>query len=89
MSIKISFMHYMRWIRVMLPEAFKEFQVVYVFLATFCFSISLSIGKRSTLGKIWGVAAPSPPPAPPLSPSGLYEPVGKDKKKVHISRVRL
>ena len=50
MSIKISFMHYMTWIRVMLPEA-EELQVVYVFLATFCFSLSLSIGKRSTLGK--------------------------------------
>ena len=51
MSIKISFMRYMRWIRVMLPDVFEEFEVVYVFLATFCFSLSLSIGKRSTLGK--------------------------------------
>ena len=47
----------------MLPEAFEEFEVAYIFLATFCFLLSLSIGKRLTLGKIWrggaGVAAPS------------------------------
>ena len=45
-------MHYMRWIRVIQPDVFKEFEVFYVFLAIFCFSLSLSIGKRSTLGKI-------------------------------------
>ena len=45
-------MHYMRWIRVILPDVFKEFEVFYVVLATFCFSLSLSIGKRPTLGKI-------------------------------------
>ena len=28
MSMKISFMHYMKWIRVMLPVAFEEFKVV-------------------------------------------------------------
>ena len=37
----------------MLPEAFEEFEVAYIFLATFCFLLSLSIGKRLTLGKIW------------------------------------
>ena len=42
----------------MLPEVFEEFQVVYVFLANFCFSLSLSMGKSSTLEKIWGAAAP-------------------------------
>ena len=60
MSIKISFLHYMRWIRVMLPDVFEEFEVVYVFLATFCFSLSLSIGKRSTLGKIRNTSPPHP-----------------------------
>ena len=45
----------------MLPDVFEEFEVVYVFLATFCFSISLSIGKRSA-------------PAPPSSLSGFYGP---------------
>ena len=56
MSIKIKIMHYMRSIRVTLPDLFEEFEVVYVFLATFCFLLSLSIGKRSTLEKIWGAA---------------------------------
>ena len=41
----------------MLPEVFEELQVAYVFLAAFCFSLSLSIGKRSTLGKLWAVSA--------------------------------
>ena len=36
----------------MLPDDFEEFEVVYAFLATFCFSLSLSVGKRSTLRKI-------------------------------------
>ena len=48
----------------MLPDVFEEFEVVYVFLATFCFSLSLSIGKRSTLEKIWGAAVPPVPPSP-------------------------
>ena len=43
MSIKISFMHYMKWTRVMLPVVFKEFEMV--FFATFVFSPSLPIGK--------------------------------------------
>ena len=60
-SIKTSFMHYLRWKRVMLLDVFEEFQVVYVFLATFCFSLSLSIGKRSTLGNIWGGYSPLSP----------------------------
>ena len=57
-------MHYMKSIRVMLPDVLEEFEVVYVFLATFCFSLSLSIGKRSTLEKIWGAAVPPVPPSP-------------------------
>ena len=40
----------------MLPDDFEEFEVVYAFLDTFCFSLSLSVGKRSTLRKI-------PPPS--------------------------
>ena len=35
MSIKISFMHYMEWTRVMLPVVFKEFEMVYIFLLLF------------------------------------------------------
>ena len=48
----------------MLPEAFEEFEVAYIFLATFCFLLSLSIGKRLTLGKIWrgGGRGLQPPP---------------------------
>ena len=61
MSIKISFLYYMKWIRVILPVVFEEFEVVCIFLAIFFFSLQLSIGKRSTLAKIWGAAAPQPP----------------------------
>ena len=32
MLIKISFMHYMQWTRVMLPVVFEEFEMVYMFL---------------------------------------------------------
>ena len=28
LSIKISFMHYMKWMRVMLPVVFEEFELV-------------------------------------------------------------
>ena len=48
----------------MLPEVFEEFEVAYIFLATFCFLLSLSIVKRLTLGGVgwggggWGVRPP-------------------------------
>ena len=59
MSIKINFMHYMKWTRVMLPVVFEEFEVVHTFFAAFFFSLSLSFGKRSTLVKIWeGLQSP-------------------------------
>ena len=50
----------------MLPEVFEEYEVAYIFLATFCFLLSLSIVKRLTLGGggRGGCAAPS----------GFYEP---------------
>ena len=32
LSIKISFMHYMKWTRVMLRVLFEEFEIVYIFL---------------------------------------------------------
>ena len=44
MLIKISFMHYVKWTRVVLPVVFREFEVVYIFFTTF-FSLSLSIAK--------------------------------------------
>ena len=31
MPIKISFMHYMKWTRVMLPVVFEKLKVVYIF----------------------------------------------------------
>ena len=68
MSIKINFMYYMKWIKVILTVVFEEFKVVCIFLAIFFFSLQLSIGKRSTLAKIWGAAAPPSPP-------GFYGPV--------------
>ena len=37
MPIKISFMHYMNPIRVMLPAVFEEFEVAYVFFLLFSF----------------------------------------------------
>ena len=53
-------MHYMKSTRVMLPVIFGKFEMIYIFSATF-FSLSFSIGKRSTLATIWGAAAPQPP----------------------------
>ena len=52
MSINISFIHYMKQITVMLPVVFEEFELVCTFLLFFFFTLSLSIGKRSTLAKI-------------------------------------
>ena len=37
----------------MLLVVFEEFEMVYVFTILF-FSLSLSIGKRSTIAKTWG-----------------------------------
>ena len=51
MSIKISFMHYMKWAIVMLPAVFEEFEIVYIFFAIFFFLVSLSIRKRLKICK--------------------------------------
>ena len=64
MLIKISFMHYVKWTRVVLPVVFREFEVVYIFFTTF-FSLSLSIAKgqlhqKSRDGGGGGPTAPSP-----------------------------
>ena len=61
MSIKISFMQYrnnITWTRVTLPVVFEKFVMVLHFLARFYFSLSLSIGRRSTLAKIWRGCSP-------------------------------
>ena len=39
MSIKICFLHYVKWTRVMLPVAFEEIEVACIFLAIFFFSL--------------------------------------------------
>ena len=54
----------------MLPVVFEEFEMVYMFLLSF-FSLSLSIGKRSTKAKIWGETKAPHSPEPP----GVYGPV--------------
>ena len=46
-------MHYMNWARVMFPAVVEESEMVYIFFASSFFSLSLLIGKRSTLAKIW------------------------------------
>ena len=72
MSLKISFMHYMKWIRVMLPVIFEEFELVCIFLISFSshYRCQFIKGhyKRSTLAKIWGAEDPRAPP-------GLYRSV--------------
>ena len=58
-SLKISFMDYMKWAIVLLPVVvFEKIEVAYIFLLLFFFSRSFSIGKRSTLAKIWGACSP-------------------------------
>ena len=69
MSIKFSFMHYMKWTRVILPAALEEFELFFIFLVIFLFSLSLSIGKRLTLAKTWGAEAH---PAPGFYSPGFY-----------------
>ena len=67
MLTKISFMHYMYWTRVMLTVVLEEIERVYIFYYNFfCFSLTLQIGKRSTVAKICGSEDPSP--------SGFYGP---------------
>ena len=56
MSIKISFMVYMKWTIVILPVGFKQFELVYIYFiyfATLFFLLSLSIGRRPILANIW------------------------------------
>ena len=68
-SMKISFMHYrnyIMWIRANLPVVFEEFGMACIFLVLFYFPLLLSIGKRSSLTKMWGRLQP---PSPPVSPS--------------------
>ena len=61
MWIKISFTHYVKWTRVMLPVVIEEFELVCLFVCLF--SVTLSVNKMSTLPKISGEAL-----VPHLSP---------------------
>ena len=45
MSIKMSFLHYMKRTRVMLPVVFKEFEVRYIFFTTFSFHYHCQLVK--------------------------------------------
>ena len=58
MSIKISFLHYMKWTRVMLPVVFEEFEVVCILLAVFSFHYNCQLVRDQQ--KSGGAAAPQP-----------------------------
>ena len=68
MSNKISFIHYRKWTRVILPVVFEELGRACIVFATLFFSLSLSIGKKSTLATIRGKGCSRP------QPPGFYEP---------------
>ena len=61
MSIKISAMHLQELHYVNKSKVTSSFQgicLVCIFLAPFFYSLSMSIGKRSTIVKIWGSCSP-------------------------------
>ena len=45
MSIKISFLHYMKWARVILLVVFEEFELVCIFLLVFTFHHNCQLVK--------------------------------------------
>ena len=53
-SIKISY-DYIKWTKVMFTSSFRGISNGLYLCATFFFSLSLSISKRLTLAKIWGL----------------------------------
>ena len=71
MSIKISFMHYMKWARVMLPAVFEEFDLVCIFTLFFSFQYHSQLvkGQLYQNSRGGGVSTPSPSPPP-----GFYGP---------------
>ena len=54
-----------------------------MFFATSFFSLSLSIGKRSNLAKIWGEGGAA---ASPHNPPGFYGPGNKTQTSINIAR---
>ena len=53
----------MKWSRVIFPVVLEKFELLF-FFANFFFSLSLSIEKRSSLAKIWGLQPLHPLPRP-------------------------
>ena len=45
MSIKISFMPYMKWARIKLPVAFEEFEMAYILFVLISFHYQLVKGQ--------------------------------------------
>ena len=59
MSVKNSFMHYMKWTRVTLPEVSAEFELVCMLLLFFSFHYHCQLVKSQLQQKSgWGAAAP-------------------------------
>ena len=57
MSIKISFKHYMKWTKVMLPVVFEEFGMVYIFFSLlFAFRYHCQLVKGQLQQKSRGTA---------------------------------
>ena len=71
----------------MLLVVFEEFQMVYIFLLLFSFSLPLSTGKRSTSAKLWGSSAPPPPHPPAPLPAPLVS-MGLPSKEKFYSLLR-
>ena len=63
LSMKISFMHYLKWIRVILQEVFEEFELVCTLLPFFSCHYHCQLVK--CLANMRGPAAP--PAHPPVS----------------------
>ena len=63
-TIKISFVYYVKWTRVILTVVSKEFEVVYIFLLLFAFYCHAN-WYNFNFGKNLSAAAPSPHPSAP------------------------
>ena len=66
MSVKISFMHYMKCIKVMLLVVFEKFELVCTFLLFFSCHYHCQLVKGQLSLKYGGVSRP-PPPILPVS----------------------
>ena len=64
MSVKISFMHYMKCIKVMLLVVFEKFELVCTFLLFFSCHYHCQLVKGQLSLKYGGVSRPPPPRAP-------------------------